>query len=128
MVHEIKNGKQVWNQPVGHLDPGESLFEAAVREAYEETGFRVILTGLVGVYLWQAGPTYSALRICFTADIAGGEMEPIDKDEIMAAYWLSKDELKAIEPEYRSPITKKCLDDYFAGKRYPLEVVSGLLT
>ena len=37
-------GGLVFNQPAGHLDPGEGLLEAALRETLEETGWEVELT------------------------------------------------------------------------------------
>jgi len=38
-----------WNIPGGHLDLGERVEKAAVREAYEETGFKVKVSGLAGI-------------------------------------------------------------------------------
>src|SRR5688572_31807102 len=47
MVYEEADGKKVYNQPAGHLDPNETLQEAAIRETLEETGWTVELTGVV---------------------------------------------------------------------------------
>src|ERR1700756_5172493 len=66
MVEELKGGRAVLNQPAGHLDPNETLTEAAVRETLEETGWDVEATGIVGIYLYTApsnGVTYQ--RGCF---------------------------------------------------------------
>ena len=68
MVEELKGGRAVLNQPAGHLDPHETLTEAAVRETLEETGWDVEPTGVVGIYLYTApsnGVTYQ--RVCFIA-------------------------------------------------------------
>ncbi len=70
LVEELKGegGRAVLNQPAGHLDPNETLGQAAVRETLEETGWDVELTGVVGLYLYTApsnGVTYQ--RVCFTA-------------------------------------------------------------
>ena len=54
MVEEEVRGRRVLNQPAGHLEPDESLFEAALRETLEETGWRVRLTGFVGAYQWKS--------------------------------------------------------------------------
>ncbi len=54
MVEELKRGRMVLNQPAGHLDPNETLTEAAVRETLEETGWDVEPTGVLGIYLYTA--------------------------------------------------------------------------
>ena len=68
MVEELKRDRAVLNQPAGHLDPNESLIEAAIRETLEETGYDVELTSVIGIYLYTApsnGVTYQ--RVCFAA-------------------------------------------------------------
>ena len=50
MVEEFDNGELVLNQPAGHVEPGERLFDAAVRETEEKTGWRVTLKHLVGIF------------------------------------------------------------------------------
>jgi 8-oxo-dGTP pyrophosphatase MutT (NUDIX family) len=55
LVEETIDGRQVLNQPAGHLEPGESLAEAALRETREETGWTVQLTHFIGCYQWTAG-------------------------------------------------------------------------
>ena len=52
------SGELVFNQPAGHLDDGESISDAAVRETLEETGWRVELTGVLCMALYRA-PTNS---------------------------------------------------------------------
>ena len=61
LVEELKGGRLVLNQPAGHLEPGESLIQAALRETLEETGWTVDIQGIVGVGLYTApsnGVTY----------------------------------------------------------------------
>jgi len=41
MVKETKSGQQVINQPAGHVEPGEDILQAALRETMEETGWEV---------------------------------------------------------------------------------------
>ncbi len=128
MVREDQPGEGiVWNQPVGHLDAGEDVFEAARREAYEETGLQVELTALLGVYVWVREDGDTLMRVCFTARVAGGTLGPIDREVVQEAVWLTRDELEAVRPRLRNPVAARCLDDYFAGKRYPLETVTSIM-
>jgi 8-oxo-dGTP pyrophosphatase MutT (NUDIX family) len=124
-VEEVFDGRRVLNQPAGHLDPGESLEAACVREVLEETAHDFTPRNLVGVYRWFYAPkdvTY--LRFCFSGDAESfQEDRKLDK-EIVALHWLSVEELKARHREHRSPLVQKCVEDYLAGARYPLEVLS----
>ena len=123
-VEEQIDGRLVLNQPAGHLDPGESLVDACRREVMEETGHRFEPEGLVGVYRWHyAAKDVTFLRFCFMGKILGEEKRPLDK-EIVALHWLTADELKKRKSEHRSPLVQKCVDDFLAGKRIPLEVFS----
>ena len=112
------------NQPAGHLEAGESLPEGAARETLEESGWQVTPTALVGVYRWIApdnGATF--VRFAFagrpeTHDPA----RPLDTG-IVRALWLDYDAIVARRSEHRSPLVLQCLDDYRAGRRYPLDML-----
>ncbi|WP_312125684.1 NUDIX hydrolase [Pseudomonas sp.] len=124
MVEESKGGRLVLNQPAGHLEPNESLREAAVRETLEETGWDVDLTGVVGVYLYTApsnGVTYQ--RICFAAQAVQHHPEFKLDSGIVAAPWLSRDELFAVPERWRSELVPRCIDDYLKGPLYDLQVI-----
>jgi 8-oxo-dGTP pyrophosphatase MutT (NUDIX family) len=124
-VEEDVDGRRVLNQPAGHLDPGESLVAACAREALEETAHRFLPTGLVGIYRWRYAPqdvTY--LRFCFSGEILSVEKERKLDKEIVRLHWLSLEELKARQGEHRSPLVQRCVEDYLAGRRFPLEVLS----
>ena len=113
------------NQPAGHLEAGESLPDAAVRETLEETGFRVQPTALVGIYRWQA-PERDAtfVRFAFVADVVGHEPErPLDRG-IVRALWLSHAEIAAQSARHRSPLVLRCVDDFAAGRRLPLTAIT----
>ena len=113
-----------FNQPAGHLEEGESLLEAVVREALEETRYIFHPTALVGIYQWprpQRDITY--LRFAFAGEIVGEEKErPLDQG-IIAPRWLSREEVKATASRHRSPLILQCIEDFAAGQRYPLELI-----
>ena len=118
------DGRRVLNQPAGHLDPGESLVDACRREVLEETAHRFEPQGLVGVYRWHyAAKDVTFLRFCFMGRILGEEKRPLDKG-IVRLHWFTPDELAKRKAEHRSPLVQKCVDDFLAGKRVPLEVFS----
>lgn len=125
LVQERIDGELVLNQPAGHLDPGESLIAACRREVLEETAHRFEPTGLVGVYRWRhAAKDVTFLRFCFRGNL-GGEIARQSLDtEIVALHWLSPNELKEKQSQHRSPLVQKCVEDFLAGRHFPLEVLS----
>lgn len=121
-------GKLVINQPAGHVEAGESLPEALVRETFEETGWRVEPEALVGAYLWgRADGSITYLRIAMAARGQRHEEEARLDDGIIRPVWLSRDELMARRDQHRSELVLRCLDDYLAGERHPLTVLKSLL-
>ncbi|HYD57486.1 MAG TPA: NUDIX hydrolase [Burkholderiales bacterium] len=123
-VEEISEGRRVLNQPAGHLDPGESLVAACAREVLEETAHRFTPAALVGLYRWHyAAKDVTFLRFCFSGRLDGLEDRKLDK-EIVATHWLSLEELKGRAALHRSPLVQACVEDYVAGKAYPLDLFS----
>jgi 8-oxo-dGTP pyrophosphatase MutT (NUDIX family) len=118
----------VLNQPAGHLDPGETLQHAVARETLEETGWTFVPREIVGVYLWQSTPTARAfLRIAFCGSLGGHDpTRPLDQG-ILRTRWLDREQMQALQARHRSPLVARCVDDYLAGARYPLELVTHLL-
>ena len=123
MVQERAEGRTVINQPAGHLDEGESLVEAAVRETREETGWEVELQGLIGASLYKAANGVTYYRTSFyaeaIAEIADAELD----SEIIQPLWLSRAELHARSAELRSELVLATIDQYLAGHRYPLSLI-----
>jgi 8-oxo-dGTP pyrophosphatase MutT (NUDIX family) len=125
VIEERISGRLVLNQPAGHLDPGESLIAACRREVLEETAHHFEPKALVGVYRWHyAKKDVTFLRFCFSGDILGEESgRPLDK-AIVRVHWLTAEELAARSAEHRSPLVQRCVDDFRAGRRFPLDVFS----
>jgi 8-oxo-dGTP pyrophosphatase MutT (NUDIX family) len=125
LVEEETDDGIRYNQPAGHLECNESLSEAAVREALEETAYTFEPEYLVGVYNWRSevkDATY--LRFSFAGKITGHDpLRPLD-DGILSARWLTLDEIRTLAPRHRSPLILRCIEDFLAGKRYPLEMVT----
>ena len=124
MVEELKGERAVLNQPAGHLDPNESLIDAAIRETLEETGYDVELTGVIGIYLYTApsnGVTYQ--RVCFAAKpLRHLPDSPLDEG-IIGPRWLTREELAAQPERWRSELVLRCIDDYLAGERHALSLI-----
>lgn len=127
LVEEEVAGRRVLNQPAGHLEPNESLVAAAVRETLEETGFRFEPREVVGIYLWQsveARTSFLRVTFCGAAYPPAGEAR---RDAgIVGVHWLSHGEILARAQDLRSPMVLRCLDDYAAGARYPLDCLTHL--
>jgi 8-oxo-dGTP pyrophosphatase MutT (NUDIX family) len=115
------------NQPAGHLEAGESLKQAAVREVMEETAYRFEPEQLVGVYRWRhpsGAATY--VRFAFTGPADGPEAgRELDRG-ILRALWLTAEELRACVARHRSPLVWRCVEDYLRRRRYPLELLVDL--
>jgi 8-oxo-dGTP pyrophosphatase MutT (NUDIX family) len=115
------------NQPAGHLDPHESLEQAVVREVLEETAHEFTPTALVGMYMSRycskrRGTDVTYLRFTFCGT-AGKELDqPLDHG-IIRTLWMTREEMAATAERHRSPIVLRCVDDYLAGMRAPLDLM-----
>ena len=124
LVEERIDGRLVLNQPAGHLDPGESLAAACRREVMEETARHFEPTALVGVYRWHyPEKDVTFLRFCFRGKVGEAEDRPLDK-EIVRLHWLTAGELEARKAQHRSPLVQRCVEDFLAGRSFPLELFS----
>jgi ADP-ribose pyrophosphatase YjhB (NUDIX family) len=116
------------NNPAGHLDPGETPAQGCAREALEESAYEFRPTALLGVYLARSrknstGEDQTYLRISFCGELGPHHPEqPLDQG-IVRAVWMTVDEIRSSAERHRSPLVLRCIEDYLAGVRYPLEVV-----
>ena len=131
LVEEETRDGLCLNNPAGHLDPGESPAQGCARETLEETAFHFKPTALVGVYMSRfervqadgiLDITY--LRFAYCGELgAHVEGQPLDEG-IVRTVWLTADEIRASAPRHRSPLLIRCMEDYLAGRRYPLDMVT----
>lgn len=115
------------NQPAGHLDQGETLLQGVIRETLEETAHNFTPTALLGIYLWQRpAKDITYLRFAFVGKL-GLHYPALGLDDgIIRAVWMTIEELRASQAIHRSPQVLKCVEDYLAGQRFPLTVLSHL--
>ena len=124
LVEEETDAGLAFNQPAGHLEAGESLIDAVVRETLEETAYHFKPTHLVGIYNWKH-PTKDVtyLRFAFGGELRAYEAGRQLDDGIVAARWLTLDEVKETQDRHRSPLILRCIEDLSAGKSYPLDLL-----
>lgn len=123
MVEEISDGQRVINQPAGHIEKDEAILDAVVRESIEETGWNVKPEQLVGLYTYTApanGVTYH--RYCVSATPIAAIPDARLDDGIIGPRWMTIEELRDC-PNLRSQMVLTCVEDFLAGKRFPLDVI-----
>jgi 8-oxo-dGTP pyrophosphatase MutT (NUDIX family) len=127
VVEERINRRLVFNQPAGHVEHGESLLDAVIREVREETAWGFEPQQLLGVYLWRNPSSgRSTMRFAFTGRVMDHDAHrPLDRG-IVCTHWLSRADLMQREPRLRSPLVLRCVEDYLGGTRMPLESVAKL--
>ena len=126
VVEERIEERLVINQPAGHVEPGETLLEAIIREVHEETAWRFTARELLGVYLWRhPGSGRTTKRFAFIGSVSDQSDQKLDHG-IVGTHWLTRAELKRREPQLRSPLVLRCIDDYLAGHRQPLAAAAEL--
>lgn len=115
------------NQPAGHWEPGETLLDAVRREALEETAHHVEPTALLGCYsTYYSKRDITYLRFAYVCEATGFDAERALDNGIVRAVWLTADELAASAVPHRSQLVLRCVRDYLAGRRFPLDFVSHL--
>jgi 8-oxo-dGTP pyrophosphatase MutT (NUDIX family) len=127
LVEEHIDGLRVFNQPAGHVERGESILEAVVRETFEETAWRFSPEWLLGVYSWQHPRSNRAvLRFAFSGSVHGHDpSRPLDQP-VIRTHWLTAEEIRAQGPRLRSPLVLRCLEDHLAGQHFALSAINAV--
>lgn len=125
LVKELVDNCIVYNQPAGHLESGETLLEAVVRETLEETRYQFIPQTLQGIYRYKPNETSEKtyLRFLFrgvVGDLVEGELD----QGIIAAEWMSYAQVLSCREQHRSPMVLQCIEDFRQRPAYPLDVIS----
>lgn len=121
VVEERIGASLVLNQPAGHVEDGESLVQAVIRETREETAWGFEPRHLLGCYLWRNPRNgRTTMRVAIAGDVHDHRpRQPLDRG-IVAAHWLTTSELRADGARLRSPLVLRCIEDYLAGARFEL--------
>lgn len=123
-IEERVRGVAVITQPAGHVEPGESLLDAVRRETLEESGHLFEPEAVSGIYVWrQPRSGATMVRVNFIGRAHGYDPHrPLDRG-VLRSLWLSHAELVAREARLRNPLVLRGVNDFLAGKRYPLELL-----
>lgn len=125
MVQEgKKHCYKQWNTPAGHLEYGENLIKSAIREVYEETGYRTRIIGLNGIYDYMSKLKNHCVRFNFIGEIIGGRLK-FDGKEILDVKWFSIGELKKMGNNQlrTAKVIRKIIKDIGSGKIYPVDLI-----
>lgn len=127
MIEEWSSGKLVVNQPGGHINTGESPEQAAEREALEETGCQISVTGLLGVYLWIHPQTrQNFLRIVYVADLLTSDPKRSLDRGISAVHWYTPADVRKRSSDLRTPMVLRSVEDFIAGQRRPATLLADM--
>ena len=128
LVEEETSNGLMLNNPAGHLDLGEAPAAACIREVLEETTYTFTPISLVGVYMSRTrrvrtGQDTTYLRFAFCGEL--GDVQPgaeLDTG-IVRTLWMTADEIRASVARHRTPLLLRCVEDYLAGHRLPLNSI-----
>jgi len=111
MVQEAKEKvRGLWNWPAGHRDGDETIEDCAKREAKEETGFDIELTGEIGLWARESEPDNPNVRKkLFLGKVVGGEAK-VQAEDVLNVQWFTEEEIRAMTDKIRSGWVIESLD------------------
>ena len=128
IVEEESEGRIVLNQPAGHLEIGESLTDAVIREVREESCYSFIPKYVSGIYHYVAGKNITYMRFTFTGDVKEKIADCKLDEGIITTHWMSLDELRAASERLRTPLVINAIEDYLDGHHFPLTMIPKLFS
>ena len=128
LVEEETSDGLRFNNPAGHLDPGESLIQAVIRETKEETAYDFKPTAWLGNYMSRyvsarTGDDVTYLRVVFVGSVSNHDPSQKLDTGIVRAVWMTIEEIRAVRHLHRSPLVMRCIEDCLGGRRLPLDAV-----
>lgn len=128
LVEEHTEHGIAFNQPAGHLEPGESLVSAVKREVNEETAWMFTPEYITAIQLWRKTPeSPSFLRVCFAGPCYDHRPEQALDHDIIDTHWLTHEQIVKKKFQLRSPLVLTTIDQYLSGERYPLSLLKTFL-
>jgi ADP-ribose pyrophosphatase YjhB (NUDIX family) len=125
LIEEATGRGALYNQPAGHLEAGESLLAAVIRETLEESARHFVPRALLGIYQYHDRPNDTTyMRFAFIGDIIGHDENRALDTGIIRALWMTPAEIRACHARHRTPLVMQCVDDSLAGKHYPLQLIT----
>jgi 8-oxo-dGTP pyrophosphatase MutT (NUDIX family) len=128
LVEERIRGKLVFNQPAGHLEDGESLLQAVVRETLEETTWAFQPQALLGLYLWRSPRGRTTLRVAFSGTVSHCDPALTLDPPVIATHWLTPQQVQERTARLRTELVTRCIDDYLSGRRLPLDALAHVVS
>ena len=122
IIEEIVNNKLVWNQPAVHLEADETIFAAASRELYEETGLNAQPQQLIRIHQWIAPDGCAFLRFLFLIELDERPDTAPQDEYIHQCLWLTADEILS-SPCLRLPLVAESIRCFMGQKFFPLTLI-----
>lgn len=128
LVEEQTSNGLAFNQPAGHLEPGEEITAAVKREVNEETAWQFAPEYIIAIQLWRKHPDFpSFIRVCFAGKVHSyNENQTLDNG-IITTHWLTHEEITAKKSQLRSSLVLTSVNEYLRGERYPLSLLKSYL-
>lgn len=119
-----------WNHPAGWLEVGENPIDGAKREVQEETGHEFTPTNVLGIYSFVVKAskvqkeTHHPIKIIFLGKISDEKIRELE-DDVSETKWFTPEEIQNMDAAtLRDVDIKTMVKDYFAGKKYSLELLT----
>lgn len=128
LVEEETDTGVRFNQPAGHLESGETIVSAAIREVNEETAWQFVPESIIAIQLWRKDLNHpSFLRVCFAGNVHSHDSKQTLDDGIIATHWLSREQIVEKYSQLRSPLVLKTIDAYLSDEHYPLSLLQSFI-